>query len=59
MKKELEQIAQKTDRELQEGMYFNIRHNLRVNKAIKTWVTIMGIIQLLGVLGALVILADR
>lgn len=58
MKKELEEIAKKTDRELQEGIYFNIRHNLRTNKSIKAWVTVIAIIQLLAVLGAIIVATE-
>jgi hypothetical protein len=58
MKKELEEIAKKTDRELQEGIYFNIRHNLRTNKSIKVWVTVIAIIQLLAVFCAFILAGE-
>ena len=52
--KKPQKVSEMTDREVQESIALNMRAMVRSNESTKGWVTFLGIITLLGIIGTLI-----
>ena len=52
--KKPKKVSEMTDREVQESIALNMRAMATSNESIKGWVTFLGIITLLGIIGTLI-----
>ena len=55
---EKREISKMSERELKEGMYYNLRHNLKQTKRISNNVSFMFWLTIVNLLGILVYLAQ-
>lgn len=52
----MKKIEDVSDREIQEMILKNLRNIRASNNSIKGWISFLGIIQILGIIGAIIIL---
>ena len=55
-KDKLKTLPQYTDREIQVKILENLRNLRESNNAIKGWMTFLGVLQILAIIGAIIIL---
>ncbi|NVJ88922.1 MAG: hypothetical protein HWD82_05735 [Flavobacteriaceae bacterium] len=48
-----------TDREIQEKILLNLRNIRNSNNSIKGWVTVLGIIQLIGIIAGILVISNN
>ena len=56
LKEKLKTLPQYTDREIQVKILENLRNLRESNNAIKGWMTFLGVLQILAIIGAIIIL---
>jgi len=56
LKDKLKTLPQYTDREIQVKILENLRNLKESNNAIKGWMTFLGVLQILAIIGAIIIL---
>ena len=56
LRDKLNTSPQITDREIQEKILENLRNLRESNNAIKGWMTFLGVLQILAIIGAIIIL---